>query len=145
MMKESDRRDIGLQLRAVRERLGLTLEALSKETGISRSYISEFERGVKLPTSRYLKHLHDRCNVSLHYIFCSDGRMFRPSQEEQARVNFGKFQEEVDEMLECMSKNPHALYSLLLSFIEYKAENQEKLAPFLKDKYKDVREDGTGG
>jgi transcriptional regulator with XRE-family HTH domain len=137
-MKEPDLRDIGLNLRAVRDRLGLTLDALSKETGISRSYISEFERGVKLPTSRYLKHLHDRYNVNLNYIFCSDDRMFRPSQEEQARFNFGKFQEEIEEILECITKNPHALYSLLLMFSEYKEKNQQIIAQSLKEKSKNV-------
>lgn len=72
-MMERRYRDMGLQIKAIRERLNMTLDAISKETGISRSYISDFERGFKLPTGKFLKHLHDRHNINLNYVFCSDG------------------------------------------------------------------------
>jgi transcriptional regulator with XRE-family HTH domain len=59
--------DTGPQLRNIREDLRMTLDAVSKETGISRSYISDFERGFRLPTSKYLRYLHDNHQVNLNY------------------------------------------------------------------------------
>ena len=85
--------------------------------------------------------MHDRHNISLHYVFCSDGRMFRLSPEEQARQNFGKFQEEVDEMLEYMSKIPHSLYAMLLKFTEYKNENRVMIDRELRAQQKDSYEE----
>ena len=69
--------ETGNQLRAIREDLRMTLDAVSKETGISRSYISDFERGFRLPTSKYLRYLQDRHQVNLNYVFGSEERKFR--------------------------------------------------------------------
>lgn len=129
-MKERKYENYGLQCRAIRQRLRLTLEDVHKETGISASYISDFERGLKLPTAKYLRHLHDKYQVNLNFIFCGEGRMFRLSAKESEIKDFGKFQEEVDEMMTYMSKVPHSLYSMLVQFSEYKVENQEFLGNF---------------
>ena len=82
-MNETGRKEIGKQLRAVRERLNMTLEELSQDTGISRSYISEFERGVKLPTSKYLRYLHDRHNEVL-----SDFGLALNARSESLQIQF---------------------------------------------------------
>jgi transcriptional regulator with XRE-family HTH domain len=68
--------ETGRQLRSIREDLRMTLDAVSKELGISRSYISDFERGFRLPTSKYLKYLHDSHQVNLNYVFGSEGWKF---------------------------------------------------------------------
>jgi transcriptional regulator with XRE-family HTH domain len=129
-MRVGPYKDIGLQLRSVRERLKLTLDDLHGEIGISRSYISNFERGLKLPTVKYLKHLHDKYGVSLDYIFCSNGRMFRGGGEATAMVDFGKSQEDVDGMFRLMARVPHALHSMLVAFAEYKLEHEDFLKRF---------------
>lgn len=121
---------MGLQIKAVREHLHMTLDQMSKETGISRGYISDFERGVKLPTGKYLKHLHDVHRVNLNFLFTSEGRMFRPSIEDEI-MDFGKYQDEIDELLKYLSKIPHALYSVLGFFAEYKIENAKIIAKYL--------------
>jgi transcriptional regulator with XRE-family HTH domain len=145
-MREGVYKNIGLQLRNVRERLRLTLDDLHKEVGISRSYISNFERGHKIPTAKYLKYLHDKYNVSLHYIFCSSGRMFRHTGEELGALDFGKNQEDVDELLSMMYRVPHTLHSMLVHFAEYKLENEEYIARFLtrqEEKQKEETEKAT--
>lgn len=43
-------RDLGKRVRAERRRRGLTLEALSAACGVSRSMLSEVERGTRRPT-----------------------------------------------------------------------------------------------
>jgi transcriptional regulator with XRE-family HTH domain len=130
-MGESKFKDIGLQLRAVRERLRMTLDDIKEQTGISRSYVSDFERGVRLPTSKYLRYLHDRHDINLNFVFCSEGRMLRMSEEEKGRLDFGKYQEEVNEMLGLISKMPHALYAVLGFFMEYKINNEKLITNFL--------------
>lgn len=132
-MKDAKYRDIGLQLKAIREQLRKTADAVSKETGISRSYISDFERGFKLPTSKYLKYLHDHHNVNLNSIFLSEGRKLRPTAEEKA-PDFGMQQEEVDKMLRFMADMPHALYAMLGAFAEYKLMNSEVIEKHLAKK-----------
>ncbi|MCP5051367.1 MAG: helix-turn-helix transcriptional regulator [bacterium] len=124
-MKEVKYKDIGIQLRSIRESLKLTLDDLHREIGISRSYVSEFERGLQLPSAKYLWHLHDKYNVNLNYVYCGDNIMFRPTEEEREQWDFGKYQEEVEEMLDHMSQNPHALFAMILKFTEYKIENQK--------------------
>lgn len=130
--KYTKHNDIGLQLKAVRERLKMTLDAMSKETRISRSYISDFERGLKLPTAKYLKYLHDKHNVSLNYIFCSDGDMFRPD-DDILLPDFGKFREEIKELLAYLARIPHALYTVLGFFTEYKIKNKELISNYFSD------------
>jgi transcriptional regulator with XRE-family HTH domain len=110
-------------LKAIRDDLRMTLDAVSKETGMSRSYISDFERGFRLPTSKYMRYLHDRHLVNLNYIFGSEGRKFRT--EARKAPDFGKMQEDVDELLALMGEVPHALYAVLGFFNEYKLMNKE--------------------
>ncbi len=133
-MREAKYTDIGLQLRNIRERLNWTLDAMSKATGISRSYISEFERGFKRPTTKYLQYLHDNHNVSLHYILGSDGRMFRPKEEDGVKPDFGRYAEDIDELLYHMARIPHAMYAVLGFFAEYKLEHRQLIKEFLKEK-----------
>lgn len=123
-MREARHKDIGLQVRAIRDHLDMTLGDVSERTGISRSYISDFERGFKLPTAKYLKYLHDHHHINMNYIFGSDMRMLRPTEEEKKKLDFGKFQEEVDELLLYLYKIPHALYAVLGYFTEYKLKNK---------------------
>jgi len=124
--------ETGLQLRNIREDLRMTLDAVSKETGISRSYISDFERGFRLPTSKYLKYLHDNHQVNLNYVFGSEGRKFRTTKDKAP--DFGKMQDDVDELLRFMAKIPHALYAILGYFTEYKLMNKEVIQRYLAEK-----------
>ncbi len=116
--------DIGLRLRAIREELQATADAVSKETGISRSYISDFERGFKLPTSKYLKYLSDHHNVNIDYIFSGENPVFRPKGKD-VPPNFGEFQMKVDAMLHLMAEMPYALYAVLEFVEKYKRLNKE--------------------
>lgn len=139
-MREAKYVDIGLQLRNIRERLNWTLDTISKATGISRSYISDFERGFKLPTMKYLKYLHDNHDVSLHYILGSDGRMFRPKEEDGVKPDFGRYAEDVDELLYYMARVPHFMYNILAHFAHYKVENKQFLKDFFRDEDDDNEE-----
>jgi transcriptional regulator with XRE-family HTH domain len=119
---EANYQDSGIRLRAIRQEIRMTMDMLSKETGISRSYLSDFERGFRMPTSKYLRFLHDRHKVNLNYIFGGEGRMFR--MEAVDVPDFGMLQGEVDNMLRFMGEYPVALYALLGYTEEYKMKNK---------------------
>ncbi len=137
-MKEGPHRYIGIKLREIRDKLRLKADDVNRELGISRSYVSEFERGIKLPTIKYVKYLHDKYNVNINYIFCSDSEMFRPDEDRGERWDFGKMGDAVEEMLDYMSSNPQLLFAMLLKFTEYKMENKKFLEEsFTMDSNKD--------
>lgn len=117
--------DVGMRLRAVRQELSLTMEELSKAIGISRSYLSDFERGFRLPTSKYLQYLHNHHKVNLNYIFGGEGRMFRAEKVDVP--DFGRFQDEVDNMLRFMGDEPAVLHAVLGFAIEYEEKNKDWL------------------
>ncbi|MCP4157189.1 MAG: helix-turn-helix transcriptional regulator [bacterium] len=118
---ELNYRNMGLRLKAIRERLKMTLSAMQQETGLSRGYLANFERGLKMPTVKYLKYLHDERNISLNYIFGTDERMFRIEDEE--KMDFGRYAEDIDELLYYISHIPHSLFAILGEFTKYKIEN----------------------
>lgn len=125
--------EMGARLRVIRQQLKLTLEVLRKEVGVSASYISDFERGIKLPTAKYLRHLHDNYHVCLDYVFGSRDTIFRRAMDDKEPLDFGKFKEEVDEMMTLMSEFPHALYAMLLKFSEYKVDNRDYISKINRD------------
>ena len=49
-MREIQKSAIGRILRAKRESLGISQEALAERAGVDRSYVSILERGLKSPT-----------------------------------------------------------------------------------------------
>lgn len=57
------RRRLGAELRALRERAGLTIEAVARELECSRSKISRLETGKGIPYSRDVRDLLDRYEV----------------------------------------------------------------------------------
>ncbi|MCX6582297.1 MAG: helix-turn-helix transcriptional regulator [Candidatus Aminicenantes bacterium] len=133
-MREAHFINIGLQLKKIRDQLGWTMDIMNKATGISRSYLSDFERGVKLPTAKYLKYLHDTHHVNLDFIFGSDNRMLNPLGEKNPKPDFGKHSEEINDLLSFLSRVPHALYAILAFFAEYKINNKQLIKQYLLDK-----------
>ena len=116
--------DIGERAKNVRREIKLTMDEASKEAGISRSYISDFERGYRLPTSKYLRYLHDRHEVNLNYIFFGEANMFRPGKKNTLPY-FTNIQGAIDKLLCFMYGNPHACYSILAYAEKYKINNIE--------------------
>jgi transcriptional regulator with XRE-family HTH domain len=125
--------EIGKRLKNVRESLNFTLEALREETGISRSYLSDFERGLKLPTSKYLLYLIESHAVDLNFILIGEGEMFfREAVDGEKVYDFGKYEEEIDDLLFHIVKIPAALHAVLAHFSEYKTEKEDFLKDYLE-------------
>lgn len=131
-------KDHGVRLRFIRKELKLTMDVVSKDTGITQSYLSNFERGLRIPTSRYLEYLHDRHKVNLNYIFGGEGRVFR--SEATDVPDFGMLQGEVDNLLRLMGKVPTALFAVLGFGAEFKMKNKDLIEQIRAEK-----EGGTPG
>jgi len=125
-------RDIGRRLKNVRSAVKYTLDKVYDETHISRSYVSEFERGRKLPTSKYLKYLIETHNVNLNFIFTGKGEMFIPHKERRPEIyDFGKFDQEIKDLLFHITHVPNALYEVLAHFSEYKMRKGDLIDQYL--------------
>jgi transcriptional regulator with XRE-family HTH domain len=125
--------EIGERLRSVREALTCTLKTMQERTGISTSYISDFERGKKFPSSKYLKELVNTFGVSTDYIFTGKGEMFlEDKQNWKDMYDFGKFNEDVHEMLFYMKKVPNTLFAVLEFFTDYKVKKEDFLEKYLE-------------
>jgi transcriptional regulator with XRE-family HTH domain len=63
---------LGAQLRAQRQRSGLSVEALAATSGVSRSMISDVERGAKIPTVLVLARLATALEVTVSRLLGED-------------------------------------------------------------------------
>ena len=119
--------DIAKNVKAIRQALGKSVMEMSRLTHISRTYITDFERGNKIPTTKYIRYLYEEHRVNANFILSGDGPMFRPKHGEILPVDFGPHQSEVEEMVWCMQKFPHALLHQIQSYIEYKLKYKQLL------------------
>ncbi|MCP5053055.1 MAG: helix-turn-helix domain-containing protein [bacterium] len=124
--------EIGMRLREIRELLGRTLKEMQQLTGVSLSYISDFERGKKMPSSKYLKALALEFDISLDYVVKGYGHMSMSENIEQSEIaDFGKYSEDVVDLLTHMKKVPSTLFAMLSYFNTYKMEQQAFLEKFM--------------
>ncbi|MCP5048409.1 MAG: helix-turn-helix transcriptional regulator [bacterium] len=116
----------GRLLKQIRLDRGLTLDDISKQIKISRSYLSDFERGIRLPTTKYLEYLHRCHNANLNYIFGSGPPRFREKPGE-GPPNFGAFQPKIDRMLKMMKNHEILLHGILGASVELEFKHRELL------------------
>jgi len=60
---------LGTTLREFRKQRGMTLQVLSEQLGVSCSFLSAVERGVKKPSVAMVKRLSEALNISPTYLF----------------------------------------------------------------------------
>ncbi len=122
--KEKPFAEIGDRIRLIRKELGLRVVEVSKEAGISISYIYDFEGGRKVPHTKYLRYLHDRHNVNLNYIFFGETNMFKRGTKNPPPY-FTQLQDAIDKLLCFMHGDKIACYSILAYSEKYKLKNGE--------------------
>lgn len=64
--------DIGSAIRHIRDSKGMTITALAKEIGTTRSYLSDIERGTKKPSFDMLEKICKALNIALDDLFSLD-------------------------------------------------------------------------
>lgn len=109
-MKKGKFFEIGRRCREAREHIDFTMDQMKDETGLTRTSLSNYERGKLMPSSKYLQYLSSTHNVSIDYIFSGQGRVVKVA---------GKYtdNEEVNELIESMQSMP-PVYHIILGFFE---------------------------
>lgn len=59
------RERVGRALRELRHERGLTLEQLAREAGVSRSHLSDIERGAKEASSEVIRSIYQRLGLTV--------------------------------------------------------------------------------
>ena len=72
-MKADPLKKFGAHVRALRERAGLSQEALAAKAGIHRTYMGGVERGERNPCLRNILRLADALGVSPAALFADEG------------------------------------------------------------------------
>ncbi len=114
--------EVGKRLKGVRNTLRLTLEEISKKTGLSKSGISYMEVGNKKPSSVYMYELSKRFNVNINWILTGTGTMFKPDVE--LNLNFGEDNEIIKELIFYISNIHFARHDILRYFHKFKEDNE---------------------
>ncbi len=136
--------EIGKRLRTAREHMGFTLDKAGEATGVSPGYISDFERGKKMPSSRYLLQLAVKYHVRLDFIFTGEGNLLHPENREIiSPESFGRYSEEVYDLLRHMLKVPAVFYAVLHFFSIYKVEKEAFIHQWLERETERATEPGT--
>ncbi len=124
-------KETGKKLKAIRKELGLTLNQLSQAVGISAAYVSDFERGRKLPRGNYLRYLAQTHNVNLNYIYSDEKEMFRSRAKP---IDFGKFQEEAYKVVKLMADVRPLFWSIQMHVEKYVHDNRIVVEKYLCEK-----------
>ena len=60
--------DLSTKLRALRKKYNYTQECLARELGVTKSVISAYEKGIRMPSYDILVHMAELFNVSTDYL-----------------------------------------------------------------------------
>ena len=132
-MKLQLRKEIGMRMRKIRKTLGFTQAHMVSFFDIGRANYSRIEKGEIFPTATTLNTLLREFNVSLNWLISNEGEMFLEKRE-QGITNraFGKYIDEINDLLLHLEKIPMVRHAVLGFFMEYKMNNQALLQEILE-------------
>lgn len=116
------------RIRTFRIERGLTLEQLAENTGLSASYISTIERGLKKPSISVLKRIAESLHVSPALLVQDEDQAFTGDRLRFLREGRGL---SIEELAEISELSPTLLNSLEASEIRPDFEQIERLAEAL--------------
>ena len=97
----------GKCLREIRKSRNISIYYISKETGISQSYISNLERGKNIPTVETMRRILDTLGLTLAEFFSefdNDETLIVNEREREIVVNYRTMSEECSDMYYHMGK-----------------------------------------
>lgn len=113
---------LGVRIKNLRKKKGLTQQELGKLIGVTKVSISCYEKGSRIPTLDTIIRLADSLSVPLNYLL--GGEVFAVSEEDQNySINVSK--RDIDILREI--KNHNKLYLKLL-------DNPKRVLDYLEDK-----------
>ncbi len=109
----------GENIRAAREKAGLSIDALSKQVGISYSSLCNYEANRRVPTVQMLIDIADATDVSIMYLISDDTEknvrndryitkkdavslLKKIKKENRSRV----FMNQIDDIIHCINESP---------------------------------------
>lgn len=122
-ISDNDFLKIAGRLKEVRKKLNLTLDHMAKATGSSKTGISEMERNIKNPESKYLIGLAKIFDVSVNWVLTGRGTMFFP--EVELKLDFGKDNETIRELIYCLENIDEFRYRIMMEYIQFKRERKD--------------------
>lgn len=126
----------GFKLRRFRQRQGLSLQKLSKDTGISVSYINEIEKGKKYPKSDKILTLADALEVSYDELISlklSNELKYLSTLLDKNIISglpFNVFGIPANVIFSLMAENPKKFHALLATLIELTRTYKMKVEEF---------------
>lgn len=72
---------IGERFKKVREDLGLSQEEFGKELGVTRQAIYQIEKGLRMPSVKFIKKTSDRFNIPITYFLDEDSLVITSSEK----------------------------------------------------------------
>ncbi len=130
--KEKLKKEIGVRLRQIRKKLGLTQEDIVTYLDIGRANYSRIEKGEVFPNPTIFEVLYQRFNVSLEWVVCNIGQMFR-GEDEQEQIQLTTYSGEVKELLYHIEHVPMLKHAVLSFYLEYKAKNKKFIDQVLQN------------
>ena len=132
-MKLQLRKEIGTRIRKIRKALGFTQAHMVSFFDIGRANYSRIEKGEIFPTSTTLNTLLREFNVSLNWLIADEGEMFLEKKKTGIKNRaFGKYIDEINDLLFHLEKVPMVRHAVLGFFMEYKMNNQGVLQEILE-------------
>lgn len=114
MTEKFSTKEIGGRLRTIRKDLGNTLEEMAQITGLSKSGISDMEKGLKKPSSVYMSELYIKFGVNINWVLTGKGTTHAPDIEFD--LNFGKDNELIKKLIFCIENIDIVRYDILKYF-----------------------------
>lgn len=130
--KSFDVKQIGKRLKEIRKKFGISLDKMGEITGLSKSGISDIEKGKKKPSSVYMHALNIKFNVNINWVLTGKGTMFAPDIE--LNLDFGKDNEIIKDLIFCIEHVDAVRYDILKYFYEKREENPALLKKINEDK-----------
>lgn len=134
--------DLGFRVKKIRKALHLSQTELGEKIGLSRSYISEIEKGSYRCNYDFIFKLSDIFNVNLYYLVFGEGEMFgtenpRPSLDGK---EVGEAIVTLNQLVWYLERSPLMGYSLMSIATKFLYENEAHIKREIK-KFESQRED----
>jgi transcriptional regulator with XRE-family HTH domain len=81
-------KNIGGRIKAVRLQNNLTQQLFAESLGVAQGYLSELEKGVKIPSDTFLIALSYRYEISMEWLLAGKGEVLAPSVRQSLNLDF---------------------------------------------------------
>jgi transcriptional regulator with XRE-family HTH domain len=119
----------GSRLRLFRKSRNITIHDLSDRIGISKSTISEVERGLVKPPVNFLLALFKLYGLNINWVLTGEGKMIlkreAASLARRKKASTGVMEDEYNQLLFYLENAPVVKYAVLGFFREYFHKNKD--------------------